>query len=124
MTFVTVDSCRVQLKRLTQLLVSAFPGSTIFQHTDLFRVPHDVLNNKVDAVFLEAEPGNPNSLDFMRMLRRQKPDIPVFIMTKTEVLREEAEINGASGCFLLPGSEQQLLAAIRSAKTRRMNYDD
>ena len=55
MIFVTADSSRMQLERLTQLLVSAFPGSTIYQHTNLFRVPHDVLNNRVDAVFLEAE---------------------------------------------------------------------
>ena len=113
MIFVTADSCRVQLKRLTQLLVSAFPGSTIYQHTDLFRVPHDVLNNKVDAVFLAAEADKTSGLDFMRMLRRQKPDIPVFIITKTEDFREEAEQSGANGCFLLPGNEQQLLDAIR-----------
>ena len=72
MTFVTADSCRTHLERLTQLLVSAFPGSTVYQHTDLCRVPHDILNNKVDAVFLETEVDESNSLDFVRMLRRQK----------------------------------------------------
>ena len=55
MVFVMVDSCRAQLERLTQRFVSAFPGSTIYQHTDLCRVPHDVFNNRVDAVFLETE---------------------------------------------------------------------
>ena len=80
MIFVTADSCRVQLGRLTQLLVSVFPGSTIYQHTDLCRVPHDVLNNNVDAVFLEAEMDKTNGLDFVQMLRRQKADLPVFII--------------------------------------------
>ena len=51
MIFVTADSCRSHLERLTQLLVSAFPGSTIYQHTDPERVPHDVLSHPVDAVF-------------------------------------------------------------------------
>ena len=113
MIFVTADSCRVHLERLTRLLVSAFPGSTIYQHTDLFRASHDVLNSKVDAVFLED---NTNCLDFMRMLRKQKPNIPVFLISKTGDFHEDAEKAGATGCFVLPDKEQQLLDAIRLAK--------
>ena len=116
MIFVTADSCRVQLERLTQLLVSAFPGSTIYQHTDLCRVPHDVLSHKVDAVLMEAETDKASGLDFMKMLRRQKPEVPVFILSKSEEFREKAEQAGASGCFVLPTGEQQLLDAIRLVK--------
>ena len=118
MIFVTADSCRPQLERLTQILVSAFPGSTIYQHTDLLRVPHDVLSHKVDAVVLEAEAGTMNGLDLMQKLRRQKPDLPVFIISKTANFREEAEAAGANGCFVLPDGEQQLLDAIRLAKNK------
>ena len=116
MVFVTEDRCRTQLERLTRLLVSAFPGSTIYQHTELSRVPYDVLNKKVDAVVLEAETDKTDSLDFVKMLRRQKPNVPVFIISKTEDIREEAGEAGANGCFVLPDSEQQLLDAIRLAK--------
>ena len=118
MIFVTADSCRPQLERLTQILVSAFPGSTIYQHTDLFRVIHDIRNNKVDAVFLKAETEQTDGLDFLKMLRRQKPDVPVFIIAKTEDLCEEVEAAGANGCFVLPEGEQQLLDAIRLAKNK------
>ena len=118
MKFVTADRCRAQLEQLTQLLVSAFPGSTIYQHTDLLRVPHDVLNNKVDAVFLEAEMDNAGGLDFMKMLHRQKPDVAVFVIAKTEDVRKEAEAAGADGCFVLPECEQQLLDAIRLVKNK------
>ena len=124
MIFVTASSSKKQLDRLTQLLVSAFPGSTIYQHTDLHRVPHDVLNHKVDAIFLEAEMEKTGSLDFMKMLRRQKPDVPVYLISKTEEFREKAEAAGASGCFVLPDGEEQLLDAIRMEKTRRMYHDD
>ena len=116
--FVTADSCRIQLARLTQLLVSAFPGSTIYQHTDLFHVPHDVLNNRVDAVFLEAETEKTSGLDLMQKLRRQKPELPVFIISKTNNFREKAVEAGASGYFVLPDSEQQLLDAIRLVKSK------
>ncbi|MBR5537934.1 MAG: hypothetical protein IKU58_08545 [Clostridia bacterium] len=118
MTFVTADSCRTQLERLTRMLVSSFPGSTVYQHTDLVRVPHDVLNNKVDAVLLEAETEETGSLDLVRKLRRQKPGIPVFILSKTSNLCEAAVAAGADGYFVLPDSEQQLLDAIRSAKNK------
>lgn len=117
MIFVTADSCRAQLEKLTRLLVSAFPGSTVYQHTDLRRVSHDVMNNKVDAVLLEAESDKKSGLDFMRMLRRQKPNIPVFIIHTTEDFRREAEEAGASGSFILPDSEGQLLEALRLVRS-------
>ena len=118
MTFVIADSCRTQLERLTQLLVSAFPGSTVYQHTDLCRVPHDILNNKVDAVFLETEVDESNSLDFVRMLRRQKKSLPVFIISQAENLREEAAEAGVNDYFVQPVTEQQLRDAIQSVKDK------
>ena len=118
MTFVTADSCRTHLDRLTQLLVSAFPGSTVYQHTDLCRVPHDILNNKVDAVFLETEVDESNSLDFVRMLRRQKKSLPVFIISHAENLREEAAEAGVNDYFVQPVTEQQLRDAIQSVKDK------
>ena len=118
MTFVTADSCRTHLERLTQLLVSAFPGSTVYQHTDLCRVPHDVLNHKVDAIFLETEVDKTNSLDFVRMLRRQKKSLPVFIISQAEDLREEAAEAGVSDYFVQPVTEQQLRDAIQSVKDK------
>ena len=118
MVFVTADSCRPQLEKLTQLLISVFPGSTIYQHTDLCRVPHDVLNNKVDAVFLETEMDKTNGLDFLQMLRRKKSDLPVFIISQTEDLREEAAEAGVNEYLIQPVTEQQLRDAIRSVKNK------
>ena len=118
MIFVTADSCRSQLEGLTQLLVSAFPGSTIYQHTDLCRVPHDVLNNKVDAVFLETEKDKTTGLNFVKMLHRQKSDLPVFIISQTEDLREEAAKVGVNDYFVQPVTEQQLRDAIQSVKDK------
>ena len=118
LTFVTADSCRTKLERLTQLLVSAFPGSTIYQHTDLCRVLHDVLNNKVDAVFLEAEMDKANGLNFVQMLRRQKSELPVFILSQTEALREDAVEAGAHDYFVHPVTEQRLRDAIQSVKNK------
>ena len=116
--FVTEGSCRKQLESLTQLLISVFPGSTIYQHTDLLRTPHDILNNKVDAVFLVAETDITNELEFMRMLRRQNRDIPVLIISNAENCREEAAEAGVNGCFVQPMSEQQLRDALQTVQNK------
>ena len=113
MIFVTADSCRPRLEKLTKLLVSVFPGSTIYQHTDFLHVAHDVLNHKVDSVLLEAE--NASSLDLVQKLHKQKPTLPVFIISETDSFYEKAVAAGANGYFVLPESEQHLLEEIQSA---------
>ena len=119
MIFVTADSCRPHLERLTKILISAFPGSTVYQHTGLCHVLHDVLNNKVDAVFLEAETGNMNSLDFVQRMRRQKSNIPVFLISQSEDLRKEAVEAGVNDYFVQPVTEQQLRDALQSVKNKK-----
>ena len=114
MIFVTADSCRPQLERLTKILVSSFQGSTIYQHTDLLRVPHDVLSHKVDAVLLGVDTERKCVLDLVRNLHRHKPDMPVFITSQTEAFREEAEQAGANGYVVLSDDESQLLEVVRS----------
>ena len=115
MIFVTADSCRSQLKRLAQILVSAFPGSTIYQHTDLLHVLHDVLNHKVDAVLLEAETEKSDSLELTEKLHKQNPELPIFIISKTDSLCEKVIEAGANGFFVVPDEEPRLPDAIRSA---------
>lgn len=118
MIFVTANSCRSQLEGLTQLLVSLFPGSTIYQHTDLCRVPHDALRNHVDAVFLEAGIGKTDSLDFIQMLHRQKASLPVFIIASTEDLRQKAEAAGAYDYLVQPITAQQLKEALQPVQNK------
>ena len=59
-----------------------------------------------------------NSLDFVQMLRRQKSNLPVFIISQTEDLREETAEVGANDYFVQPVTEQQLRDAIRSVKNK------
>ena len=121
MVFVTAGNCRTQLESLTQLLVSTFQGSTIYQHVDPFRLLHDVLNNKVDAVFLRlAEKDNENNFAFVQMLHRQKPDIPVFVISNTEDLREEVAVVGANDYFVWPVGEQKLWDTMLAVKNQKL----
>ena len=76
------------------------------------------MNNKVDAVFLEAETGNMNSLDFVQRMRRQKSNIPVFLISQSEDLRKEAVEAGVNDYFVQPVTEQQLRDAIQFVKNQ------
>ena len=122
MVFVTADRCRAQLERLTQLLVSVFPGSTVYQHTEVLRASHDVLNNKVDAVFLAAQEDKNSDLQLIERLHRQKPGLPVFVTAASDALRQVAQEAGADGYFVLPGSEAQITEAIRREKAEKAAY--
>ena len=118
MVFVTVDSCRTHQEEFTKLLLATFPGSVVYQHVNIQYVPHDVLYNKVDAVFLETEQEQVNDLPLIQMLRKQKPDLPVFIISKTNRSHEIVTETDANGYFLLPDHEKQLLEAIRLLKNK------
>ena len=127
MIFVTANSCRTQLENLTQYLLAAFPGSTVYQHTDIQRVPYDMLNTNVDAVFLEAENGKNSGVELMQLLHQQKPSLPVFIISASASLREEAEAAGADGYFVLSEDEPQLEIAeqlIRERNTAAANSNN
>ena len=118
MIFVTVDSCRTHQEKFTKLLLATFPGSVVYQHLTINHVSHDVLYNKVDAVFVEAELQQVNGLPLIQMLRKQKPNLPVFIISKSNCSCESVVEADANGYFVLPDHEQQLLEAIRLLKNK------
>lgn len=81
MTFVTVDQNRERLTELTRLLLAAFPGSVIYQHTDPLKAPKDVRNNRVDAVFAQFDMGKLGGVELSHILHLEKADLPVFLLS-------------------------------------------
>lgn len=81
MTFVAVDQNRERLAELTRLLLEAFPGSVIYQHTNPLKAPKDVRNNRVDAVFAQLDTENLGGAELTRILRSERADLPVFLLT-------------------------------------------
>lgn len=109
MTFVTMGSERSQLKSLTHLLLSAFPGSVIYQQTNLLRVSEDVQETNVDAVFLQAE--EMDSEEALYILRRWRPELPVFFLVERDgfpCMTVEEDFF----CLSRPITEQQLRNAL------------
>lgn len=81
MTFVAVDQNRERLTELTRLLLEAFPGSVIYQHTNPLKAPRDVRGNRVDAVFAQLDPVDPAGAALPHILHLEKADLPVFLLT-------------------------------------------
>ena len=102
MVFVVAGSSRERLADLTRILLSNFPGSTIYQHVDPQYISKDVINNKVNGVFLEAEIGSCNGIELMWQLRNRKRDVPVYILSENEDFRITAIRAGADGYFVYP----------------------
>lgn len=84
MTFVAVDQNRGRLAELTRLLLEAFPGSVIYQHTNPLKAPKDVRGNRVDAVFAQLDPEDPAGAALPHMLHLEKADLPVFLLSDAE----------------------------------------
>lgn len=119
MIFVTADCDRIRLERLTKFLMAEFPGSTVYQHTDPARATGDVMRHKVSGVFLTADAEAADGIDLMQLLRRQRPEVPVFILSRTEALREQAIRAGAAGYLLHPLSRQLLKDAVTALSNNR-----
>ena len=108
MTFVAVDPNRARLAELTRLLLAAFPGSVIYQHTDPLNAPRDVRSNRVDAVFAQLDMGKLGGAELTRMLRMEKAELPVFLLSDGEQGEGTALGNRTAACLVRPLSVEML----------------
>lgn len=82
MTFVVADREHARRKELTTILISAFPGSTVYQHASLAYASCDVLHHRVDALLAAGERNG--GLELMQQLRKQRPELPVLLLSDME----------------------------------------
>ena len=80
MTFANVCVNQEQLTLLSQLLITAFPGCTIHQSRDPNRTIQHLSNQKVDAVFADAD----TCSDWIHIFRKHKSNPTVFLLCPQE----------------------------------------
>ena len=56
----------------------------IYQHTNPLQAPKDVRNNRVDAVFLQLDLESLGGAELTRILRSERANLPVFLLTDAE----------------------------------------
>ena len=108
MIFVAVDQNRERLTELTRLLLEAFPGSVIYQHTNPLKAPKDVRNNRVDAVFAQLDMGNLGGAELTRILRSERADLPVFLLADAEQGGKPKPGHHMTVCLARPLSAEML----------------
>lgn len=82
MIFIVADQEHGRLKEMTGFLLSTFPGSTVYQHTDLTHASGDALRYRVDALFTAGEESG--GAEVVQMLQRKKPELPVLLFSDIE----------------------------------------
>ena len=104
--FVVADREHSRLEELTMLLLSTFPGSTVYQHTSLVHASNDVLRLRVDSLLVTGEQSD--EAEMMELLQKRKPKLPVLRHTDMEEI----------GYGHLPRSvvEQRLRSTLQTAK--------
>lgn len=105
MTFVTIDNKRNRLEALTCLLLSAFPGSVIYQQTNLLRVTQNIRETNIDAIFLQTN--EMNGAELRRIMRRWRSESPVFLLAEQEDFTCSM-VEGDVCCLTRPITEENL----------------
>ena len=82
MIFVVADREHDRLREITMSLLSAFPGSTVYQHDDLAHASGDVLSHRVDALVAAGE--QRGGTELVQMLQKKKPELPVLLLSDME----------------------------------------
>ena len=82
MVFVVIASEPGRRKDMTTLLLSTFPGSTVFQHDSVMRALSSVLHQRIDALFAVNE--NDEDDRMIEQLQIQKPELPVILLSVLE----------------------------------------
>ena len=103
MTFVTVSVNREQLSLLSRLLVTLFPGCTIYQSRDPMRAIQRLPYHEVDAVFADVDTVS----DMKDILDRKKMNAKIWLLSSQNVALSE-EIAGCYGILSCPITEHKI----------------
>lgn len=114
MVFVIANNDREEIRSMTMFLSAYFPGSIIYECVDPMLSAKYVLNQKVDAVWAEAKMHRIDGLTLLGILRENRPDLPVFILSDTNEYRDAAMQQGANDYFIRPFTEKELYQAVKN----------
>ena len=108
MTFATVSVNREQSTLLSQLLLTVFPGCTIYRSSDPMRAIQHLTTRKADAVFADVE----ISADLIHILKGKKWNTPVYLLCGQDLQTPEEE--DVSGILTYPLTKQKIQIALQS----------
>ena len=103
MTFANVCANNEQLSLLSHLLLSAFPGCTIHQSRDPMRTMQHLSNQKIDAVFADAD----TCSSWIHIFRKHDSYPTVFLLCSQEQAQQK-EAEDIHGVVTYPITKQKI----------------
>ena len=87
-----VEKCAADLRRLRRAIIEAFPEAELDAFTDpMLAVKQGVTRSLPDLLLCEGELKHMDGFTLAEMLRRQRPELAVIILTEDEACRHKAE---------------------------------
>ena len=108
MTFVAISVNREQLALLSRFLVTIFPGCTIYQGSDPMRALLRLSNQKVEAVFEDAD----TCANMMDTLSKHNGNTQICLLCKQDAVPQE-ETTNFHGVVSYPITEQQIRTTLQ-----------
>lgn len=101
-----------ELRKLSDLLVTAFPGAVVYEFTAVGEVVDYVRDRKPDAVLLGLDMQIPENMKLLQDLRCADLKVPVVVCADDDGMLDEAMWNGASGYLVKPFTVEDIREAI------------
>lgn len=93
-------------------MLSAFPGSVIYELSDPTQAKECIHSHEIDAVFIETEMERTDAMELLDGLKSLSKDVRVFMMADDDAFMLDAVWNDASGYLLRPLTAEELRMAV------------
>lgn len=112
MNFGVVNENSTELRKMTDTLLSLYPGGVVYEYTKPNEILIQIRSGILNAVFLELKAKNTQGPELVRKIRSINANIPVVVSAEDDSLLEETMWNGASSFFVKPLLPEQIKSAL------------
>lgn len=116
MVFSVVNKDSRSRRKLTDLLLSIYPGCVVYELEELTGLMSCLRKHTVDAVIWELTGNNLQDLSHLNNITAQHQGTLYLICADDDTMLDEAMWNGASMYFIKPLLPEQIVAALGTRK--------
>ena len=116
MVFSVMNKYSNNRRNLTNLLLSIYPGSVVYEHEKPAEVISCLREHTVDAAIWELTGNDSQDLSYLNTIKTQNQGTKFLICAEDDALLDEAMWNGASMYLIKPVMPEQIQAALDTNK--------
>lgn len=112
MNFGIVNENPAELRKLTAMLISEFPGLVVYEFTSPADIIEHLKSHRLNAVFLDSQINGSGALGLLKMIRDINARLPVMICAEDDSLLDDAMWIGASAYLIKPLDPKEIKEAL------------